>query len=409
MSYLHGIEIKETPKSVVLAAGDTAIIGLVGIAPIGVVNTPVLVTSITQGRTAFGLDIGGFTIPAALEVIFSRVNAKVIVINVLENADATALLTAGVMTLNVNGYWATGIGKAALPETAEYSGEIIAGLEQLLTTEDLLGVKSNVIIAPGYSQLAAVLAKMDAVAVKLNGFAVVDVAADTVAAALTARASGAYAVSGDAIVLCYPRAIRYNAHEEENQPCALSAFWAAAKASRDAEMGYWISPSNSEFTSILATEVPIRSSLTDSAADTNLLNGQGIVTLFRRAGSGYRIWGNWTAAFPTELTPDVMIAPHAVKMMIREALIDASINYLDVTNITRIGIDMILDTVNAFIRNLVGTGVLNKGSECTFDPLKNVATEVAQGHLTFTLTEVFAPSLDKLTFEEVIDIEALTF
>jgi hypothetical protein len=409
MSYLHGIEIKETPRPVILAVGDTAVIGIVGTAASGVVNVPILITSLAAGKTAFGEDIGGFTIPAALDVIFNRVSAKVIVINVLETADATALLDNGVMTTDVAGYWATGIGKAALPETADYSGEIIAGLEMLLTVEDLLGIKPNIVLAPGYSQLAAVMAKMDAVAVKLNGFAVIDVAADDVAAALTARATGTYAASSAAIVLCFPRAIRFNANEEENQPCALSVFWAAAKASRDAEMGYWFSPSNSEFTSILSTDVAIRSSLTDSAADTNLLNAQGIVTLFRRAGSGYRIWGNWTAAFPTEKTPDVMIAPRAVRMMIREALIDASINYLDKTNINRIGIDMILDTVNAFIRNLVGTGVLNKGSECSFDSVKNPAEEVAQGHLTFTLIQVFAPSLDKLTFEEVIDIEALTF
>lgn len=410
MSYLHGIEIKETPKPVVLAVGDTAIIGLVGTAPSGDVNTPVLITSLDQARAVFGQDIGGFTIPAALEVIFDRVSAKVIVVNVLAEEDAAALLEDGKMTLDEDGYWATGIGKAALPETADYSGEIIAGIEKLLYTEDLLGMKPNIVIAPGYSQIAGVLAKMDAVAIKLNGFAVVDIAInDGVPAALLSRASGVAAVSSDAIVLCYPRAIRYNANEEENQPCALSVFWAAAKASRDAEMGFHVSPSNSEFTSILATEVQIMSSLTDPAADTNLLNGQGITTLFRRAGSGYRVWGNWTAAFPTEKTADVMIAPRAVRMMIREALIDAAIEFLDKTNITRIGIDMILDTVNAFIRNLVGNGVLNKGSECTFDSAKNAWTEVAQGHLTFTLTEVFAPTLDKLTFEEVIDLDALTF
>lgn len=408
-SYLHGISIQETPKPVVLAEGDTAIIGLVGTAPTGTVNEPVLITSLAAGRTAFGEDVGGFTIPAALEVIFNRVGAKVLVINVLENDDATALLEEdGTMTLDEDDYWVTGIGKATLPVACEYSGEIIAGLEKLLDTEDGLGMKANIVIAPGYSQLASVLAKMDAVAIKLNGFAIVDVVADTVSAALTARASGAYAVSSNAIVLCYPRAMRYNAHEEGEQPCALSCWWAAAKASRDAEMGYWFSPSNTECTDILGTEIAVRSSLTDSAADTNLLNGQGIVTLFRRSGSGYRIWGNWTAAFPTEVTCDVMIAPRAVRMMIREALIDAAINFIDRTNITRIGIDMILNSVNSFIRELVGKGALNAG-ECFYDAAKNLPTQIAQGHLTFTISQTYAPSLDKLTFEEVVDLDSLTF
>lgn len=408
MSYLHGIEIKETPKPVVLAEGDSAIIALVGTAPIGPVNMPTLITSIAAGRTAFGNDIGGFSIPAALEVIFNRVSAKVLVVNVLENADATALLTDGVMNVDVDGNWVTGLGQSPLPEACDYAGEIIAGLELLLDTEDQLGMKANIVIAPGYSQLAAVMAKMDSVATKLNGFAVVDVAAETVVAALAARASGDYAVGSNAVVLCYPRGMRFNAHEEEKQPCALSVWWAAAKASRDAEMGYWYSPSNTECTDILGTEVAIRSSLTDPAADTNLLNGQGISTLFRRSGSGYRVWGNWTAAFPTEVTMDVMIAPRAVRMMIREALIDASLSFLDKTNITRIGIDMILESVNAFIRELVGKGALNAG-ECYFEAGKNLPTQVAQGHLTFTISQTYAPSLDKLTFEEVVDLDALTF
>lgn len=409
MSYLHGIEIKETPKPVVLAEGDTAIIGLVGTAPQGAVNEVKLITSIDAARAEFGEDVGGFTIPSALEVIFDRVSAKVLVVNVLDNADAAALLEAdGTMTLDEDDYWATGIGKLILPVTADYTGEIIAGIEMLQNTEDLVGMKANILLAPGYSQLAGVMAKLDAVAKKLNGFAVIDMAAADVVAALTARASGAYATSSNAIVPCFPRALRYNAHEEATQPCALSVFWAAAKASRDAEMGYWYSPSNSEFTSILGTEVPIRSSLTDPAADTNLLNGQGITTLFRRAGSGYRVWGNWTAAFPTEKTMDVMIAPRAVRMMIREALIDATLSFIDKTNITRVGIDMILNTVNSFIRELVGKGALNAG-ECSFDSAKNLPTQVAQGHLTFTISQTYAPSLDKLTFEEVVDLDALTF
>ena len=409
MSYLHGIEIKEMPKPVVLAEGDSAIIGLVGTAPQGAVNAVKLITNIAAGRTEFGNDVGGFTIPAALEVIFNRVSAKVLVINVLANDDAAALLELdGSMTLDEDDYWVSGIGKDELPVATDYASEIIAGLEMLQDTEDAIGMKANIIIAPGYSQLAAVMAKMDSVAKKLNGLAVVDVAADDVTAALAARASGAYATSSNAIVLCYPRAIRYNANESGNQPCALSAFWAAAKASRDAEMGYWFSPSNSEFTDILGTEVPVRSSLTDPAADTNLLNGQGISTLFRRSGSGYRVWGNWTAAFPTEKTMDVMIAPRSVRMMIREALIDAAISFLDKTNINRVGIDMILNTVNSFIRELVGKGALNAG-ECYFDAVKNLPTQIAQGHLTFTISQTYAPSLDKLTFEEVVDLDALTF
>lgn len=407
MSYLHGVEIKESQKPVIIAEGDSSVIALVGTAPQGKVNEAVLITSELAGVTEFGNDIGGFTIPAALAVIFAHANAKVIVINVLANADATALLDDGAMTKDVDGNWVTGIGKATLPEAAEYSGEIIAGLKALAGVEDALGIKPNIVIAPGYSQVAAIATEVDAIAKKLNGIAVVDMVAATVQAALTARASGAYATGSNAIVLCFPRAIRYNAHEEENQPCALSAFWAAAKATRDAINGYWVSPSNFELSGVLATEVPIISSLTDPAADSSLLNAQGIVTLFRRAGTGYRIWGNWTSAFPTEKTTDVMIAPKAVRMMIRESLIDAALNFIDRT-VTKVAVEMTVNTVNAFLRGLVGKGAIIEG-ECTWDAKLNPAASIAQGQLTYTLTVTFAPSTDKLTFNEVVDTENFNF
>lgn len=405
MSYLHGIEIKETAKQAVLAEGDSSVIALVGTAPEGVVNEVMLITSKAVGVAAFGNDIGGFTIPAALDFIFTHVAAKVLVVNVLANADAEALLEpGGKMTRDVSGKFATNIYEAVLPEPVDYASDIIAGIELLAGIEDQLGLKPNLIIAPGYSQLQPVLAKMVAVAEKLNGFALVDITAANVAAAVTARTAGTYASSSPALILAYPCILRYNAAEEENQALGLSVAIAVAKAVTDATLGYWISPSNLELSSILETFIPIRSSLVDATADTNLLNGAGIVTVLRRAGSGYRVWGNWTAAFPTEKGAEVMIAPRAVRMMIREVLIDAAITYLDRNNITKLTVEMIQNNVNAFLRGLIGKGAVNSG-ECTWDAEKNPAAEISQGKLLFTISVTFGPSLDKLTFEEVVETQ----
>jgi phage tail sheath protein FI len=402
MSYLHGVEIKETARQAVLTEGESSVIALVGTAPIGSVNVPKLITSLAAGVTEFGEDIGGFTIPAALGFIFSHVSAKILVINVLANADAAALVVDGKMTKDVDGKWLTNIGEAVIPAAVDYSDELIAGLEMLNTLEDSLGIKPNLIIVPGYSQLSAIMAKMDEVAKKLNGFALVDMVAATVAAALEARANGTFATASPAVILAFPRIMRYNAHENENQPLGLSVAIALAKAATDTLIGYWISPSNYEIGSILGTEVAIRSSLTDAAADTNLLNAQGIVTVFRRTGTGARVWGNWTAAFPTVATADAMIAPRAVRMMIRETLIDAALLYLDRNNITKITVEMIQNAVNAFLRNLIGRGAINDGS-CTWDADKNPASEITQGKLLYTISVTYGPSLDKLTFEEVVD------
>ena len=117
---------------------------------------------------------------------------------------------------------------------------------------------------------------------------------------------------------------------------------------------------------------------------------------------GTRLWGNWTAAYPSQKTSDCMIAPRAVRMAIREALVDASLNYMDKAA-TGITVDMITSDVNAFLRNLIGQGAIVEG-ECTWDEAKNPAIEIAQGKLTFTLSVQYSPSLECLTFEEVVEL-----
>ncbi len=403
MTYLHGIKIKEGAKNALLAAGDTSVIALVGTAPKGEAGTVKLITSAEAAVAEYGADISGFTIPAALETIFATVAAKVLVVNVLSEEKAVALLDAdGRMTRDEAGEVATHIYKQTLPEAVDYTAELVDGLDLLLTVDDTLGVKPNIVLAPGYSQIESVMTRMVTVAERLDGFAVIDMVAADVQDALTARASGIYNLTSQAAVLCYPQVLRHNAHETIIDKLGLSVHWATAKAARDGSEGYWLSPSNSDLTGIVGLTTSITSSLTDEAADTNLLNGQGIVTVFRKSGMGTRLWGNWTSAYPSQKTTDCMIAPRAVRMAIREALVDASLNYMD-RAATGITVDMITGDVNAFLRNLIGQGAIVDG-ECSWDEAKNPAAEIAQGHLVFTLSIRCTPSLESLTFEEIIEL-----
>ncbi len=402
MGYLHGIEIKEGTKRAVIATGETSVIALVGTAPQGCVGEIKLITSKEAGHQEFGDDVAGFTIPAALDVIFSMSGAKVLVVNVLSTERAAALLEAdGKMTRDAEGLPATNVYRASLPEAVDFTADVVAGIGKLESSGDSLGVAPNVLIAPGYSQLAAVANKLVAVAQKLNGFAVVDVVASDVQAALEARSNGVYNIASQAAVLCFPTVLRYNEHENENNEVGLSVFWAACKVARDAETGYWISPSNTELLGVSGLTAEVSSSLTDESADTNLLNGAGIVTVFRKTGSGTRLWGNWTAAYPTEKRADCMISCRAVRMAIREALVSATLTYIDKTP-TLIAVDMVMGDVNEFLRGLAGQDAIVEG-ECWFDEEKNIATEVAQGHLRFTLGVTYQSSLERLTFEEVVD------
>ena len=120
MGYLHGIEIKEGAKRTVIATGDTSVIALIGTAPQGCVGEVKLITSKDAGRKEFGEDVAGFTIPAALDVIFSMAGAKVLVLNVLSAEKAAALLEDdGRMTRSEAGELATNIYKASLRTASE--------------------------------------------------------------------------------------------------------------------------------------------------------------------------------------------------------------------------------------------------------------------------------------------------
>ena len=393
--YLHGVEIQEGDQSVILAAGDTAVMALVGTAPQGAVGEVKLITSAQQAAEEYGKEVAGFTIPSALAAIFGKVSAKVLVINVLAKDKAAALLEPdGKMTRTDDGGLATHIYKETLPEAVDYTIDLVAG-------EDTLNMKPNIILAPGYSHLEAVMNKMLAVAQKLEGFAVIDIVAADTQAALEARAGGVFNITNEEGVLCFPQVYRYNENEGTNDLIGLSVYWAICKAIRDGQTGYWVSPSNTELDGIVGLNAEITSSLTDTAADTNLLNGQGIVTVFRKSGMGTRLWGNWTAAFPSKQTTECMIAPRAVRMAIREALVKASITYMD-KNATGVMVDNVTGDVNAFMRDLIGQGALADG-KCTYNPERNPATQLAQGRMRFSFSVKFNPSLERITFEEEIE------
>ena len=69
-------------------------------------------------------------------------------------------------------------------------------------------------------------------------------------------------------------------------------------------------------------------------------------------------------------------------------------------------IDAITESVNAFIRTLIGRGALTDG-KCKFNPDKNSNSEIANGHLTFDIEFMPPTPAERITFESFIDINLL--
>ena len=92
-NYLHGVETIEVENGArPVKTVKSAVIGLIGTAPMGDVNTLVQCLS-EKDAAAFGSQLTGFTIPQALDAIYDHGAGTVLVINVL---DPSAHKTAAV-------------------------------------------------------------------------------------------------------------------------------------------------------------------------------------------------------------------------------------------------------------------------------------------------------------------------
>jgi phage tail sheath protein FI len=84
--FLHGVEVIELDGGArPIQSVASSVIGLVGTAPKGPVNTPTLILgSRAEAVKIFGEDMEGYTIPAALDAIFDQAGAMVVVVNVAD-------------------------------------------------------------------------------------------------------------------------------------------------------------------------------------------------------------------------------------------------------------------------------------------------------------------------------------
>lgn len=406
-NFLHGVEtiiIEKGPRPI--TGVKTAVIGLVGTAPIQTVdaayqtiNQPVVIRNPVDAAKYFGVNTTGYSIPAALDAIFDQGNGPIcIVVNVFDPAThKTAEVPDPSLVVN-----------------ADVIGEVDvdgnrSGLQALIGTYNLFGYVAKMIIAPGYCTQDAVAVEMIAVADKLRAQALIDAPiGTTVAEAIAGRGPGGtinFNTSNKRAILCFPHVKRYDSATDSEILEPLSQRLAGVIAAKDVEKGYWWSPSNTEIKGITGMELPITALINDSTTEANALNEAGIVTLFNSFGSGIKTWGNRSAAFPTDTSPENFINVQRTADILHESIEYNMLQFID-RPINQALIDSIRESVNGFIRTLIMRGALIDG-KCVYDPAKNPATEIAAGHLVFDLEFMPPTPAERITFESFINIELL--
>ena len=469
-NFLHGVETIEIMKGPrPIRQVKTAVVGLIGTAPTGAVNEPVIVLS-QRDAVQFGdaAVAAGFTIPQALDAIFDQGAGTVIVINVCDPAthrtavaDEAATLSAithraklahpyissvvvksadGLTTHVLNTDYTVDAEKgeivrkltggaiaagAALKVSYEYvdptevdAADIIGtmtagghrtGIQALDDTYNRFGFNAKLVVAPVYGCLLSVSTEMIAMAHKLRGMAIIDAPIGvTVQQAVEGRGPAGtinFNTSSERAILCYPHLKVFDLATETERLEPFSQRLAGVICRRDGENGYWWSPSNAEIMGITGVERSITARVNDPQSEANLLNENGIVTLFNSFGTGLRTWGNRSAAWPSMTHPRNFINVRRTADVLHESVEYSMLQFIDYP-INDALIDAIKGSVDAFIRTLVSRGALIDGS-CTYDPAKNPPTEIALGHLTFDITFMPPTPCERITFESFIDIELL--
>lgn len=466
-NYLHGVETVDVLKGALpVRVVKSSVIGLVGIAPNGPKNTPVLVLS-EQDHAQFGDQLPGFTIPQALAAIASQGAGTVVVVNVWDEASHATAVNNEVLQI-ANGKAKTAfapVGATALVlKSNDGNTTYVAGTDykidvygniQVLSTEiangdqpkatykklnasavtasviigsvdgttnartgmkcfDLVyptwGFKPRKMIAPGYSVLNAVKAEMISLANKYRGHAYIDAPEGiTPSVAISGRGGSGAAVnfqtSDKRAMLFYPMVKAYEAASDSNVNRFYSAYFAGMRAATMDNEGPHVSSSNKEIKGIVGVERTITASIDDPNTEANALNEVGITTVFNAFGSGIRSWGNRSAAWPTSTAPSNFECVQDVADILRESVDQAMLQFID-RPINSPIIDAIIGTVQNFLNTIKGRGWIVDG-KISYDPAKNPSTEIALGHLTFDLEFMPPTPMERVTFNHFININLL--
>lgn len=401
-SFLHGVETIEIEKGArTVKTVKTAVIGLVGTAPVEdvseeykTINEPVLILNEIDAVKYFGESKAGYTIPQALNAIFDQGAGVVIVINVFDpdKHEDVSKVTKG----DIIGSIDADTGKRT-------------GIKAFQDCYSLFGYFPKIIISPVYCEDSAIVTEMNTICDKIRAIGIVDAPlGSSVQDVITGRGPQGtinFNISSDRIILCYPHLKVYDSVTDTNILEPYSQRLAGVIAAKDIDKGYHWSPSNTEINGIIGVEKQLTSMINDPNSEVNTLNEAGIVTVFNSYGSGFKTWGNRSAAYPNSTHVTNFINIRRTADILHESVEYSMLQFIDFP-IDNGLIDSINETVNAFIRTLIGRGALIDG-KCSYNPDKNPATEIANGHLIFDIEFMPPTPAERITFESFINIELL--
>lgn len=403
-SFLHGVEtVEQEVGGRVIRALKTAVIGLVGTAPVHLVdeadrkvNKLVLIANDKDAAKYFGPETEGYTIPSALRAIFDKGSGLVFVVNVFDPAVHKDAETSDPDPSKVTA--------ADIIGATSVAG-VRSGMELFKEAAPTYGYGPKLLIAPGFTGQTGVAAALDVLAVKQRAFSFVDApVGTTVAQAIAGRSPEGtiqFNTSSKRTILCYPMLKVFSKATGAEVLEPYSQHVAGIIAAKDLSDGYWFSPSNSQILGITGIERALTADLSDPTCEVNQLNEAGIVTVFNAFGTGFRTWGNRSAAFPSDTGVGNFISVRRTADVIEDSIEAASLPFLD-RPLNGALIDEVVETVNGFLRDLKGKGTVIDG-RCWFDPADNSTEQLANGNAVYNYDFMPPTAMERVTYKASIN------
>jgi phage tail sheath protein FI len=463
------LEITTGPRPVRVV--KSAVIGIIGTSHYGSKNTPVLIQSLQDVANKLGPAMKEFTLAKHCELILRQGAGTIIAVNVYNSAEHTSEVEEETVTIGANGKFTTALQMApgfpvtltsldgnttyesgpnddytwnsvtstftilnpSLLETpntqlkvsytrhalslvpeADVIGGIAedndrTGLKVFDLCKNTFGFSPKIFLAPVFCETNTMKDQLLTVANTFRGRALIDAPISTTLAEVVAGRGPLgtinFNTSSKRAVLCYPHFEVDFAWGEE--VIGLSTFLAGAWVKTINDFGYWYSPSNKEFVGAKNPTEVLSGDINNAQTDANLLNENGVVTYLAAFGTGYRTWGNRSAAWPTNTAPENFLSVQLTADVIHESIELAMLPFID-QPLTDGLIDSIKETVNAFIKTLIQRGALLVGSECLYDPANNPPTQLALGQVVFDIVMMPPVPAERITFQSFIDINLLS-
>lgn len=409
-NFHHGPEIIEHLEgNSVVREVKSAVTFIVGTAPVqeiyadataraAAINKRIVIRRKEQVAELLGPRKAGYSLPEAIESAFNKVQSgqgggTIVAVNVFDP------------DVHKTGTTPDPIKVVAADIVGAYSaGGVATGFKLARGMFNALGYGPKILQAPRFSTLAGVRAEMEVQANDLNAMYIADLPAGlTVQQAVEARgATGSHNTSSMRAILTYPHLKAYDPVIDDVALQPYSQHLAGMIIATDLANGYHNSPSNRQMADILGLERDLEYLPGRYDSDQNALNGAGIVTAMNYFGSGYRTWGNRSAAFPTMTTAHQFIHVRRVLDMIHEAALYYLMDKTD-RPATKNFLDDIEEDVDAFLRKKEGDGALYSG-RFRFDRTKTTSRDATDGRFYYRLDCMPVGVTERLTVDSYLDI-----